>query len=96
MYEIIASNTFSRWFDKIKDRQARFAVAQHLDRMAKGNFGVTRQVAGDIYEKKINVSGGYRVYYFIKKGHLIFLLCGGTKRTQRRDIEKARELRGET
>jgi putative addiction module killer protein len=38
---------------------------------------------------KINVGAGYRAYYVLRDGALILLLCGGNKRTQSRDIEKA-------
>ena len=38
---------------------------------------------------KINVGAGYRAYYVLRDGALILLLCGGSKRTQSRDIEKA-------
>jgi putative addiction module killer protein len=41
---------------------------------------------------RIHFGPGYRVYV-ARKGDLVYaLLCGGTKRTQQRDILKARKL----
>ena len=35
---------------------------------------------------------GYRLYFMQRGDALIVLLCGGDKRTQRKDIERARSL----
>ena len=45
-----------------------------------------------VSELKILVGPGYRVYYTQRDIELIFLLAGGDKSTQRRDIERALEL----
>ena len=95
MYKLVVTEEFDNWIARVKDRRAVAVVRNHLDRMAAGNLGVTRQVGGDVYEKKINYAGGYRLYYFLAIGHLIVLLCGGTKRTQERDIKMALKLRKE-
>jgi len=44
-----------------------------------------------IYELKLDFGPGYRVYYSIVRDKLVLLFCGGNKRTQDRDIEKAKE-----
>jgi len=41
---------------------------------------------------RIHFGPGYRVY-FTRVGDVVYvLLCGGTKRKQQRDIDKAKEL----
>ncbi|MGE9115776.1 type II toxin-antitoxin system RelE/ParE family toxin, partial [Escherichia coli] len=35
---------------------------------------------------------GYRVYFTVKGEEVVILLCGGDKKTQRRDIELAQEM----
>ena len=41
---------------------------------------------------KIDYGPGYRVYFARLGDSIVILLCGGDKRTQRRDIEKARAM----
>ena len=43
-------------------------------------------------EMKIDHGPGYRLYFAHQGSSITILLCGGDKRTQRRDIEKAREM----
>jgi putative addiction module killer protein len=43
-------------------------------------------------ELRVDAGPGYRVY-FVQRGRvLIILLCGGDKKSQRRDIERAKAL----
>ena len=95
MYEVLSTDEFENWYKDLKDGKVRVRITDNLNRMKDGNFGITRFVGDGVYEKKINLGAGYRVYYFIKKGHLIIVLCGGTKRTQKSDIEKAKHIRKE-
>ncbi|WLE99320.1 MAG: hypothetical protein QTN59_20945 [Candidatus Electrothrix communis] len=41
---------------------------------------------------RIFVGPGYRLYYVIRDGRIILLLCGGNKSTQDRDIRKAKGM----
>ncbi len=60
--------------------------------MERGNLGVVKSVGGPIHEVKIDYGPGYRLYYTLKGRTMIWLLCGGHKGTQNRDIRKAMEL----
>lgn len=44
-----------------------------------------------IKEFRIDYGPGYRIYYGIKKNIIVILLMGGEKRSQKRDIEKAKQ-----
>jgi putative addiction module killer protein len=57
-----------------------------LQRVCAGNW---KNVGGGVCELRIDHGPGYRVYYGQEGETLILLLCGGTKRTQAKDIEKA-------
>lgn len=91
-YEIHATDVFNEWSASIKDRQAAMAIAKRLDRAASGNLGDVKSVGDGISEMRLFVGKGYRLYFTFRKGALIFLLCGGDKSSQQRDIIKAKEL----
>ena len=57
-----------------------------------GFFGVTRSVGGGVREMKLDFGPGYRIYYSQRREFVTFLLMGGSKRTQEKDIAKARAI----
>lgn len=81
---------FSEWIRALKDRAARARVRARLARLRLGNFGDTNSLGGGLHELRIDHGPGYRVYFDRASDRLVLLLCGGTKRTQTRDIERAR------
>ncbi len=68
------------------------AIAKRITRAISGNFGDSRGVGDGLSEMRIFVGKGYRVYYTVRNNQVIFLLYGGHKGTQAKDIEKAKEL----
>ena len=56
------------------------------------HFGDCKPVGNGIWELKIDYAQGYRVYFVEMDGKIIVLLFGGDKSSQRRDIEKAKEI----
>ena len=91
-YEIHTTAVFDKWAANLKDRKAALAIAMRLDRAANGNLGDVKSVGDNVSEMRIFVGQGYRVYFTVRHGKVIILLCGGDKSTQPRDIEKAKEL----
>jgi len=91
---------FEEWLDSLKDKNAQAIVIQRIDRVSVGNFGDCKSLGESIYELRIHYGPGYRVYFGDLDGVIVILLCGGAKRTQNRDINKAREywqeLKGRT
>ena len=57
-----------------------------------GNPGHFRALGRSLYELKIDVGPGYRVYYTVRRDVLIILLAGGDKSSQSRDIRTALAL----
>jgi putative addiction module killer protein len=45
---------------------------------------------------RIHYGPGYRVYYKNDGSETVILLCGGVKSTQEADIEKAKQIAGES
>ena len=84
-----ATAKFRRWIDALKDRAGRARILVRIDRLAHGNPGQHRHLAGGISELKIDVGPGYRVYYTQRGADLIVLLAGGDKSSQEKDIESA-------
>ena len=60
--------------------------------MEMGNPGDSKSVGRNVREMRIDHGPGYRIYYVQRGAHIVILLCGGDKRTQRQDIEQAQKL----
>lgn len=60
--------------------------------MEDGNFGDSKSVGGGVFEIRIDVGKGYRVYFTNKENKIIFLLVGGDKSTQDDDIKIAQKM----
>lgn len=80
---------FVKWLENLKDKKARYRIKERLDRIALGNFGDHKYIADGVYELRLSFGSGYRIYYGIEDEHIIILLCGGDKVTQKKDIKKA-------
>ena len=91
-YEIHTTATYDKWASAIKDRKAAMAIAMRLDRAVNGNLGDVKSVGDGVSEMRIFVGKGYRLYFTIRGGELVVLLCGGDKSSQQRDIKKAKTL----
>lgn len=77
------------WMDAVRDMRARVAILRRLERMKVGNFGDHKFCRDGVWELRIDTGPGYRVYYAQAGQTLVLLLCGGDKRSQRSDIERA-------
>jgi putative addiction module killer protein len=56
-----------------------------------GNLGLSRSLGSMIYELKIDIGPGYRVYFAKVGRNIILLLCAGDKQSQQRDITRAKK-----
>lgn len=87
-YEIRVTAEFSTWSQGLKDNKAKAAISDRITRLRGGLFGDAKFFDG-IWEMRIHIGPGYRVY-FCREGKTIYLLLyGGTKRTQDKDIKRA-------
>ena len=92
-YEIETTDEFDSWLDGLADMKARRAIATRLVRAQSGLFGDSEPVGDGVSELRIHLGPGYRAYYTIIGRKLIVMLGGGDKNTQKRDIEKAKNLK---
>ena len=74
------------------DKSIRGTVRTRINRLRLGNFGDCKPITGTrgIYELRIHIAAGYRLYFGKAHDRLVIMLCGGTKRSQKSDIEKAK------
>jgi putative addiction module killer protein len=77
---------------KLRDTKARIAVDRRIYRIELGNFGDHKFCRDWVWELRIDVGPGYRVYYAVAGTQIVLLLCGGDKRTQDADIGRACEF----
>ena len=81
---------FFEWLDALKDNKTKSLIIERLNRLRLGTLGECRHLGGSLYELRIHFGPGYRVYFGDLDSVIVILLCGGTKRTQKRDIKKAK------
>lgn len=92
MYTLKPLPAFTDWLTKLKDGGARGAVLARLKRLAHGLPGDAAPVGEGVSELRIHLGAGWRVYY-VQHGHtVVVLLCGGAKKTQAKDIVRAKAL----
>ena len=84
------TKVFQDWLDSL-DESTSARVAARLDRIEQGNFGDCKPAREGVYELRLDFGPGYRVYFGIVSGQVVLLACGGTKKTQAKDIESAIE-----
>jgi len=92
MIEIRKTVVFAEWLDDLRDIQARARIQARIERLAAGNPGDVEPVGEGVSELRINYGLGYRVYFRKRGRELIFLLAGGDKTTQAKDIKAALRL----
>ncbi len=90
--QVLKTDIFEKWFNSLKDRQAKRIIATRIDRVSYGLLGDIKSIGNGVSELKIDYGPGYRVYCKQQGNVLIILLCGGDKRTQQEDIKKAKNL----
>jgi len=82
---------FNEWLRNLADRDAVARILARLGRVRRGNLGDCRPVGEGVLELRVDYGPGYRVYFGQQGPRLVVLLCGGDKRTQDRDIRRAKE-----
>lgn len=83
---------YSDWEDNL-DKMTQAIIKNRLDRVRIGNFGDAKRIesGNGIWELRIDYGPGYRIYFGKKGTTIVILLTGGSKRSQNRDIQKAKQ-----
>ncbi|MEO6307849.1 MAG: type II toxin-antitoxin system RelE/ParE family toxin [Nitrospiraceae bacterium] len=92
MYSIKSLPEFTAWLDSLTDELVRGVIAARIKRLALGLMGDVEPVGGGVSELRIHIGAGWRVYFVQRGREVIVLLAGGSKRTQKADIKRAKAL----
>jgi len=82
-------DVFTQWYASLRDGMARRAIDRRLNRLELGHFGDSKPIQDGVWELRIDMGPGYRLYYALAGKTVVLLLCGGDKRSQRADISRA-------
>jgi putative addiction module killer protein len=91
MSEFRETVVFASWVKQLRDIRARAKIRVRIDRFAQGNAGDVAPVGDGVSEMRIDYGPRYRVY-FMRRGAVVTLLCGGDKSTQGADIARAKAM----
>jgi putative addiction module killer protein len=92
MTKVQKTDIFLKWLNSLKDSVAVGQIARRLDRLALGHFGDVKTLGDGVSELRVHVGQGYRLYFTMIGDELVVLLCGGDKRRQTADIERAKSM----
>jgi putative addiction module killer protein len=92
MFSIKPLPEFTAWLDDLADAQVRGVVVARIKRLERGLMGDVEPVGEGVSELRVHVGAGWRVYFTQRGAQVIVLLVGGSKRTQKSDIKRAKAL----
>lgn len=81
---------FAQWLRAIPDGRTRHRIRARIARLRLGHLGDTRSVGAGVHELRMKLGPGIRLYFGRETPTRVVLLWGGAKRTQVRDIQRAR------
>ena len=92
MLEVRKAAWFHKWLQKLPDPRAAARIASRVQRLEHGHLGDVKYLADTgLGELHLDYGPGYRRYFW-KCRSVLVLLCGGRKDTQKRDVERARNM----
>lgn len=80
-------DVFNLWLQGLRDLKAKVSIIKRVNRGAQGNLGDHKPCRDGVWE--LRFGNGYRVYCAQPGLNTLLLLNGGTKASQRKDIERA-------
>ena len=92
VFSVKALPEFTSWLDRLADASVRGVVVARIKRLERGLLGDVEPVGEGVSELRIHIGAGWRIYFTQRGGQLIVLLAGGSKRTQKSDIRRAKAL----
>lgn len=92
MFSVRPLPEFTAWLDGLKDDRVRGALVERIKRLSFGLLGDFKAIGDGVIELRIDFGAGWRLYYTRRGAQIVVLLAGGSKRTQKKDIRRAKAL----
>jgi putative addiction module killer protein len=92
MFTIKPLPQFTLWLNELTDNAVRGVILARIKRLERGLLGDVEAIGEGVSELRIHYGAGWRVYFTRRGGQLVVLLAGGSKRTQNKDIQRAKKL----
>jgi putative addiction module killer protein len=89
---VLTTHEFDEWLDALADQRARARILSRIRSATQGNFGDCAPIGGGVSEMRIPFGPGYRAYFSRRGAAVYWLLAGGDKSSQKKDIIRARAL----
>ena len=89
---VLRTAAFDRWLTRLRDRRGKARIIERIRSAERHSFGDCVSVGHGVSEMRVHFGPGYRIYFCRTVNGAYVLLCGGTKRGQRRDIIKAQSM----
>lgn len=78
MITLVRSKTFDRWLHRLRDKIALVRILARLKNAGEGNFGDVKAVGAGVLEMRVHVGPGYRLYYTVRAGTIVFYSWAAT------------------
>ncbi len=92
MFSVKPLPEFTAWLGGLADVAVRSVIVARLKRLERGLMGDVAPIGEGVLELRIHLGAGWRVYFTQRGVQIIVLLVGGSKRTQKSDIKRAKAL----
>jgi putative addiction module killer protein len=92
MNTVYRSSLFDSWLRSLRDKAAQARIFNRILNVETGSLGDYKALGGGLYELRVHHGPGYRLYFTRNGETVVFLLAGGDKSSQNKDIIRARKL----
>jgi putative addiction module killer protein len=83
---------FDRWFQGVRDKKARASIGSKITLLQDATYNNFKSVGEGVYELRIFLGPGYRIYFAFSGSTVVVLIAGGDKNSQEEDIKKAKHI----
>ena len=91
IYYFNYTNLYFKWYKKL-DKGYQAVVRRAIKKLELGLNGQIKHIEKVLYELKIDIGKGIRIYYIQDGNKIIIILKKKNKKRQQKDIDKSKEL----